>query len=158
MMISAPTMARRICAWITCDERGTSERRTGRTRPSAAPSTPAVASTIRWRPLLTRKSGSTEGTAGIAPPRHTLEERTTRATDDAGESGANGRVRPQGCAVPSQHAGGGSRRLRARRHERRAWTGYMRGSVFAAAGGTETPMDRTFSLAVAGAVITVVLL
>ena len=34
----------------------------------------------------------------------------------------------------------------------------MRGSVFAAAGGTETPMDRTFSLAVAGAVITVVLL
>ena len=80
---------------------------------------------------------------------------------------------PQATAVKSAETGAFGRRAARRRHNMRVpgprrlrerdadlarAADYTRGSAFAAAGVTETLMDRTFSLAVSGAVITVVLL
>src|SRR5712692_5142403 len=37
IMTAAPTTASRIWVWMTCEDRGTSDRRIGRSTPSAAP-------------------------------------------------------------------------------------------------------------------------
>ena len=72
MMMMAPTMPSRICAWITCADRGTISRRTGRTTPRAAPRPDATASARSQGPTFSRSvTISSEGAAGRRPTRKT---------------------------------------------------------------------------------------